>query len=56
MALYMDRHYYGDSSTWEEIKLAHEKDLALQDRFGVKLLTYWYDEAHHRPMAPFPTR
>lgn len=47
MGLYMDRHYFGESATWEDIKLAHEKDLALQDRFGVKMLTYWYDDARH---------
>ena len=43
----MDRHYFGDSATWEDIKQAHEKDLALQDQFGVKMLTYWYDESRH---------
>ena len=43
----MDRHYFTDSTTWEEIQHTHEQDLALQDEFGVKMLTYWYDEAHH---------
>ena len=47
MGLYMDRHYFSDSATWEEIKQAHEKDLALQGQFGVKMLTYWYDEERH---------
>ena len=47
MALFLDRHYFGDSATWDEIKQAHEKDLALQDEFGVKMLTYWYDEERH---------
>ena len=42
----MDRHYFGDSATPEDIKQAHDKDIALQDQFGVKMLTYWYDEAH----------
>jgi class 3 adenylate cyclase len=47
LALYMDRHYFGDAATWDDIKLSHEKDLALQEQFGVKMLTYWFDEAHH---------
>jgi class 3 adenylate cyclase len=47
LALFMDRHHFDDAATWEEIKLAHDKDLALQDQFGVKMLTYWYDEARH---------
>ena len=43
----MDRHYFDESTTWADIKEAHDKDLALQDRFGVKMHTYWYDEERH---------
>lgn len=38
----MDRHYK-EGITWEEIRDAHERDLKVQDEYGVKFLTYWFD-------------
>lgn len=46
MPIYMDRHYE-EGATQEAIATAHEQDLRLQDDFGLKLLTYWFDEARH---------
>ncbi len=43
MPLYMDRHH-NIGTTWHEIQYDHEKDIALQDEYGVKFLTYWFDE------------
>lgn len=43
MPLYMDRHY-SENPTREAIELAHQKDLEVQDKYGVKFLTYWFDE------------
>ena len=43
MPIYMDRHFSKDA-TRTAIKLAHEKDLEIQDKHGVKFLTYWFDE------------
>jgi class 3 adenylate cyclase len=39
----MDRHYI-QGATRHAIADAHDKDLALQDKYGVKFLTYWFDE------------
>ena len=43
MAIFMDRHDL-TGVTAEEIADAHRKDLEIQDRYGVKFLTYWFDE------------
>jgi class 3 adenylate cyclase len=39
----MDRHEFVGLSA-EEAALAHLKDLKVQDRYGVRFLTYWFDE------------
>jgi class 3 adenylate cyclase len=39
----MDRHYI-EGATRHAVADAHQKDLALQDRYQVKFLTYWFDE------------
>ena len=44
MPLFLDRHYI-EHITRESIADAHEKDLLIQDKYGVKFLTYWIDEA-----------
>ncbi|MGH7873916.1 MAG: nickel-binding protein [Candidatus Binatia bacterium] len=43
MPVYMDRHYI-EGATRHAIADAHQKDLALQDRYHVEFLTYWFDE------------
>jgi len=43
MPLYMDRHYI-EGITKEVIAQAHALDLAIQERYPVKFLTYWFDE------------
>ena len=43
MPIYMDRHFSRDA-TRTAIKHAHERDLKIQDKHGVKFLTYWFDE------------
>ena len=43
MAIFMDRHDL-KGATAAEIAEAHRKDLEVQDRYGVKFLTYWFDE------------
>ena len=42
MPLYMDRHEL-TGATAAEVAAAHVKDLQVQDRFGVRYLTYWFD-------------
>jgi class 3 adenylate cyclase len=44
MPLYLDRHYI-EHITRKGIADAHEKDLVIQEKYGVKFLTYWIDEA-----------
>jgi class 3 adenylate cyclase len=44
MPIYMDRHYL-EGATHQTLATAHEKDLAIQGKYGVRFLTYWFDEA-----------
>ena len=42
MPIFMDRHDTR-GMTAESIAEAHRKDLEIQDRYGVKYMTYWFD-------------
>jgi class 3 adenylate cyclase len=44
MPIYMDRHYV-EGVTRHAAAQAHDKDLEIQDKYNVKFLTYWFDEA-----------
>jgi class 3 adenylate cyclase len=44
MPIYMDRHEM-EGATAKAVADAHKKDLKLQEKFGVKLMTYWFDES-----------
>ena len=48
MPLYMDIHRHVPGLTPEAVAGAHEKDLAVQEKYGVKYLKYWYDTASER--------
>lgn len=43
MPLFMDRHEKLSGVTAEDIAQAHLSDLKVQDRYGVKYITYWFD-------------
>ncbi|HFQ5301268.1 TPA: nickel-binding protein [Vibrio vulnificus] len=43
MPLFMDRHF-SENATREAIETAHLKDLDIQEKYGVKFVTYWFDE------------
>src|SRR5271170_932539 len=43
MPLYIDRHDLPDA-TAADVAAAHMRDLEVQDGFGVKFLTYWFEE------------
>ncbi len=45
MPIYMDRHDI-KGTTATEVAEAHKKDLEIQDKYGCKALTYWFDEAN----------
>ncbi|HKH35002.1 MAG TPA: DUF4242 domain-containing protein, partial [Beijerinckiaceae bacterium] len=44
MPIFLDRHDL-KGLTAVDIAEAHRKDLETQDRYGVRFLTYWFDEA-----------
>ena len=43
MSLFLDIHNHIPGLTKEAVADAHAKDLAVQDKYGVKYLKYWYD-------------
>lgn len=43
MPIYMDRHYI-EGATAHAVANAHNADLAIQDKYHVKFMTYWFDE------------
>ena len=43
MPLYMDRHDLPDA-TAADVAAAHMRDLEVQDGFGVRFVTYWFEE------------
>jgi hypothetical protein len=44
MPLFMDIHHKVEGLTPEAVTAAHQQDLALQARYGVRFIRYWYDE------------
>jgi len=45
MPLYMDIHNLDDGTTAEEVAKAHEKDMEIQVKYGVKYGKYWVNES-----------
>ena len=44
MPLYMDHHHKVDGLTAEAVAGAHQRDLEVQEKYGVNYLKYWFDE------------
>ncbi|MCH8815241.1 MAG: DUF4242 domain-containing protein [Chloroflexi bacterium] len=44
MPIYMDRHDIDEGVAAEDMAIAHLKDVMTQEKYGVKYLTYWFDE------------
>lgn len=44
MPLFMDRHDLSDATTAADLAAAHLRDLEVQDQFGVRFVTYWFEE------------
>jgi hypothetical protein len=40
----MDIHHHVEGLTGDAVAGAHQKDLQVQEQYGVKYLKYWYDE------------
>lgn len=45
MPLFMDEHHHVEGVTAEAVAGAHQKDLEVQAKHGVKYLRYWLDES-----------
>jgi len=45
MPLFMDTHGHIDGLTADAVAQAHAADLRAQEKYGVKYLRYWFDEA-----------
>ena len=43
MPIFMDRHEF-TGITAADAAEAHRRDIAIQDQYGVKFLTYWFDQ------------
>ena len=48
MPTYMDMHHNLGDVTEDDIQAAHERDLELQDQFGVRFLTFWFNQPDGR--------
>jgi uncharacterized protein DUF4242 len=48
MPRFLDMHTDAHGATPEQLAANHAKDLAIQARYGVKYLKYWYDAATGR--------
>lgn len=44
MPIYMDRHDVSEAVTAEHVAQLHQQDLKIQDQFGCRGLTYWFDD------------
>ena len=44
MALFMDSHDYVEGLTAGAVGEAHQRDLDVQSKYGVRYLRYWFDE------------
>jgi len=44
MPLFMDVHHHVDGLTADAVAGAHQRDLEVQEKYGVKYLQYWFDE------------
>ena len=48
MPLFMDVHNKVEGATAAAVAGAHQKDLEIQEQYGVKYLKYWLDESTGR--------
>lgn len=53
MPLYLDVHEKVEGLTKDAVEHAHQQDLAVQDKHGVRYLRYWYDTTSGRVYCLF---
>ena len=44
MPIFMDRHNVSEAVTAVHVAQLHQEDLKIQDQFGCRGLTYWFDD------------
>ncbi|MEJ7767265.1 MAG: nickel-binding protein [Chitinophagaceae bacterium] len=44
MPIYMDRHDVSETVTAAHVLEIHQEDLKIQDQYGCRVLTYWFDD------------
>ena len=44
MPLYMDHHHKDEGLTADAVAGAHQRDLEVQDKYGVNYRQYWFNE------------
>ncbi len=44
MPRFMDTHHHVEGLTGEAVAGAHQRDLEVQEKYGVNYIKYWYDE------------
>ena len=52
MPLFIDVHHHIEGLTADAVAHAHEADLKTQDKYDVKYLRYWFDEATGKVFCP----
>jgi len=45
MPLFIDIHHHVDGLTADAVRHAHDADTAIQDKYGVEYVQYWFDES-----------
>jgi len=45
MPLYLDVHHHIEGLTGAALSDAHQEDLRVQNKYGVRYLRYWFDES-----------
>jgi hypothetical protein len=53
MPLFLDVHHHVADLTPEAVEAGHQRDLAVQDRHGVRFVKFWYDEASGKVFCLF---
>jgi len=54
MPLYLDVHNKVDGLSTQMAAEAHKKDLAVQGKYGVNYIRYWYDGGHRKGVLSRP--
>ncbi|CAN5182866.1 hypothetical protein BH20ACT22_BH20ACT22_20330 [soil metagenome] len=52
MPLFMDTHKKGHGLTVEEVVKAHQRDLEVQAKYGVRYVKGWFDETSGKVFLP----